>query len=92
VQWFVAGVLLSLIFLATPLRAEKGQSFYRQGRDLEARQDYEAAFDEYERAYDANPRNTQYRAALTRIRFLAAAAKVHRGTLLLEAVARSRRT
>jgi general secretion pathway protein D len=69
----------------TPLSAEKGQSFYKQGRDLEARQNYEGAFDEYERAYDANPRNTQYRAALTRIRFLAAAAKVHRATLLVEA-------
>src|SRR5215469_12096776 len=84
-SWLVAGVILSLSFLVTPLSAEKGQSFYKQGRDLEARQNYEGAFDEYERAYDANPRNTQYRAALTRIRFLAAAAKVHRATLLVEA-------
>jgi general secretion pathway protein D len=81
----VSGVILAFAFLATPLRADKGQPAYRLGRDMEARQNYEAALDEYRQACDANPRNTQYRAALTRIKFLAAAAKVHRATLLLEA-------
>jgi general secretion pathway protein D len=69
----------------TPALAEKGQSSYKQGRDLEARQNYEGAYASYERAYDADPRNTRYRAALTRIRFLAGASKVHRATLLQQA-------
>jgi general secretion pathway protein D len=81
----LGAVILSFVLLAVPLRAEKGQSAYKLARDFEARQNYEAAFDEYQRAYDANRRNTQYRAALTRIGLLAAAAKVHRATLLLEA-------
>jgi general secretion pathway protein D len=34
------------------------------------------------RAYQAEPASLQYRAAITRTRFLAAAAKVHRGVLL----------
>src|SRR6267378_3733206 len=34
----------------------------------------------YQRAYDANPWNTQYHAALTRMRFTAAASKVDRAT------------
>jgi tetratricopeptide (TPR) repeat protein len=38
-----------------------------------------------ERAYDADPRDTRYRAALTRIRFLAATSKVQRATLLQQA-------
>lgn len=84
-QFVIASVAFWLVILAMPARADKGQSSYKLGRDLEARQNYEAAFDEYQRAYDANPRNTQYRAAMTRIRFLAAAARVHRGTLLVEA-------
>jgi tetratricopeptide (TPR) repeat protein len=46
------------VFLAIPAHAEKGQSVYKQGRDLEAAQNYESAYEAYQRAYDANPRNT----------------------------------
>jgi len=74
-----------VVLLVTPALAEKGQSSYKQGRDLEARQNYEGAYAAYQRAYDASPRDTRYRAALTRIRFLAAASKVHRATLLQQA-------
>lgn len=80
-----ATVVFAFVFLAIPAHAEKGQSSYKRGRDLEARQNYEDAYDAYERAYDADPRNTRYRVALTRIRFLAAASKVHRATLLQQA-------
>ena len=74
-----AVIILPFVFLAVPAHVDKGQSSFKLGRDLEARQDYEAAFNEYQRAYDANPRNTQYRAAfdgrhandLARIKFLA---------------------
>lgn len=82
--WRFAAIIL-IAFLVIPAGAEKGQSLYKQGKDLEARQNYEAAYDAYLKAYDANPADTQYRAALTRIRFIAAAAKVHRATLLREA-------
>ena len=80
-----AGAMLLFVFLAMPAHAEKGQSSYKQGRDLEARQNYEGAYASYQRAYDADPRNTRYRAALTRIQFLAAASKVHRATLMQQA-------
>ena len=74
-----------VVFLVTPALAEKGQSSFKQGRELEARQNYEGAYDAYQRAYDVDPRNTRYRAALTRVRFLAATSKVHRATLLQQA-------
>lgn len=61
-----AGAMLLFVFLGMPAHAEKGQSPYQQGRDLEARQNYESAYDAYQRADDADPRNTEYRAALTR--------------------------
>jgi general secretion pathway protein D len=80
-----AGAVFLIVLLVTPALAEKGQSSYKQGRDLEARQNYEGAYAAYQRAYDASPRDTRYRAALTRIRFLAAASKVHRATLLQQA-------
>jgi len=84
-SFITAFAMLLFVFVSMPAHAEKGQSSYNQGRDLEARQNYEAAYEAYQRAYDANPRNTQYRAALTRIRFLAAASKVRRATLLQQA-------
>jgi tetratricopeptide (TPR) repeat protein len=80
-----AGTVFLVVLLVTPVLAEKGQSSYKQGRDLEARQNYEGAYAAYERAYDASPQDTRYRAALSRIRFLAAASKVHRATLLQQA-------
>jgi tetratricopeptide (TPR) repeat protein len=84
-SFITAIAMLLFVFLAVPAHAEKGLSSYKQGRDMEARQNYESAYDVYQRAYDADPRNTQYRAAVTRIRFLAAASKVHRATLLQQA-------
>jgi general secretion pathway protein D len=84
-SFITAGLVLLFVFVAMPVHAEKGQSAYKQGTDLEARQNYERAYEAYQKAYDADPRNTRYRAALTRIRFLAAASKVHRATLLQQA-------
>jgi general secretion pathway protein D len=80
-----AGTVFLAVLLVTPALADKGQASYKQGRDLEARQNYEGAYDAYQHAYDSSPRDTRYRAALTRIRFLAAASKVHRATLLQQA-------
>jgi tetratricopeptide (TPR) repeat protein len=84
-SFITAGAMLLFVLLAVLAHAEKGQSSYKQGRHMEARQNYEGAYASYERAYDADPRNTRYRAALTRIRFLASASKVHRATLLQQA-------
>lgn len=80
-----AAVLLFVGFCAVPALADKGESSYKQGRELEAQQNYEAAYEAYERAYGVNPKSVEYRAALTRLRFLASAAKVHRGMLLQQA-------
>src|SRR5215469_9276201 len=85
-KWIIATWAIFLVVLVTaPVHAEKGQSSYKQGRELEARESYETAYEAYQRAYEADPRNTQYRAALIRIRCLAAAAKTHRASLLQQA-------
>jgi general secretion pathway protein D len=82
----LAFLLFFTAFLAAHARAaEKGKPSYMQGRELEAQQNYESAYEAYERAYAADPKKVEYRAALTRICFLASAAKVHRATLLQQA-------
>ena len=80
------GAVFLVVLLVTSALAEKGQSSYKQGSDLEARQNYEGAYDAYQSAYLTRPRGTR---AIARHSpesgFLAAASKVHRATLLQQA-------
>ena len=78
-------VLLSVLSVVLPLAADKAKSLYDHGKDAEARQNYEKAFDFYKQAYDLKPKDLRYRSAFERMRFLAAASHVHRGQLLRDA-------
>src|SRR5438105_1228025 len=78
-------VLLLVLSATLPLAADKAKSLYEHGKDAEARQNYEKAFDYYKQAYDLKPKDLRYRSAFERLRFLAAASHVHRGQLLRDA-------
>lgn len=80
-----AAILLLAVIVALPAAAESAGSYYKKGQDAEARQNYEQAYDYYKQAYDLSPKDLKYRAAYTRLRFLAGASHVHRGQLLREA-------
>lgn len=80
-----AAILLLAVIVALPAVAENAGSYYKKGKDAEARQNYEQAYDYYKQAYDISPQDLKYRAAYTRLRFLAGASHVHRGQLLREA-------
>ncbi len=79
----LSGLLLVLL-LTLPAAADKAKSLYDKGRDAEARQNYEAAYDFYRQAYELKPKEVRYRAAYDRARFEAAASMVHRGQVLRE--------
>jgi general secretion pathway protein D len=79
-----AMVLLVLAVTLAPA-ADKAKSLYNKGKDAEARQNYEQAYDYYKEAYDLKPGDLSYRSAFERLRFLAGASHVHRGQLLREA-------
>lgn len=83
----IAAAILALLLLAVALKAETQSpaALYKQGEDLEARQDYEAAYKAYQEARRKKPKDVRYQAAAMRMRFLAGAARVHRGQLLREA-------
>jgi len=81
----VALVILLAILVFIPAVADKAKSLYTQGKDAEARQNYELAYQCYKQAYDLNPKDLRYRAAAERTKFLASASKVHRGQLLRDA-------
>jgi general secretion pathway protein D len=76
-------MLMATISLAAG--ADKAKDLYKRGREAEARQNYEQAYDFYKQAYDLKPDNLGYRASFERLRFLAAASHVHRGQLLRDA-------
>lgn len=81
-----ATITLLVVAMTLPIgAAESAKSLFSKGKDAEARQNYEAAFDFYKQAYELKPRDLAFRASYERTRFLAAASHVHRGQLLREA-------
>lgn len=77
-------VLVICLLAPLMLHAESSDSLYKKGKQAEAAQNYETAYDFYKQAYDKNPKDLRYRTAFERSRFYAAAAKVHRGRFLRE--------
>src|SRR4051812_41457010 len=73
---------LMVFVLALPASADKARSLWDKGRDAEARQNYELAYEMFRQAYELKPKDVRYRASFERNRFLAAASHVHRGQLL----------
>ncbi|HMH05799.1 MAG TPA: cohesin domain-containing protein [Terriglobales bacterium] len=79
-------VVLLVVIITLPIgAADSAKSLYNKGKDAEARQNYEAAYDFYRQAYEQKPRDLAFRASYERTRFLAAASHVHRGQLLRDA-------
>ena len=81
-----AAIVLLVVAVTLPIgAADSAKSLYNKGKDAEARQNYEAAFDFFKQAYEQKPRDLAYRTSYERTRFLAGASHVHRGQLLREA-------
>jgi general secretion pathway protein D len=77
-----ATLLLVVFAMTLPAAADKANSMWLKGKDAEARQDYEKAFDFYQQAYSLKPKDLRYRTAFEHIKYLASASHVHRGQLL----------
>ncbi len=77
-------VLALLLTVTLPAAADRAKSLYNKGRNAEARQNFEQAYEFYKQAYDLKPQDLRYRASYVRLRTQAAAAHVHRGIQLRE--------
>jgi len=73
-------VLAALAFASADKQAKQ---LYEKGKEAEVRQDYIAAYNFYQQAYKLKPSDLTYRASAEFVRFLAAAAYVHQGQLLM---------
>jgi general secretion pathway protein D len=84
--WIALFAVVAIFGLSSvSLRAESANTFFKRGQSAEAREDYDAAFDNYQKAYKKNPKDLRCRAALYRVRITASAAHVTKGEKLLKA-------
>jgi general secretion pathway protein D len=82
---FAVFALMAVLGLAGPgLHAQSANFLYKSGQNAEARENYDAAFDFYQKANAKNPKELTYRAALYRIRVTASAAHMTKGHKLLQ--------
>lgn len=77
-------VLLILGVGSAALHAESAKSFYKRGQAAEAREDYDAAFQNYQQAYTMSPKDLTYKTAYFRVRTSASAAHQLKGRKLFQ--------
>ena len=65
--------------------AESANSYFKRGESAEAREDYDAAFDNFQKAYAKAPKDLRYRTALYRVRVTASSAHLTKGRKLFQA-------
>jgi general secretion pathway protein D len=83
--WIALLAVLAVFGLSSvPLRAESANTFFKRGQTAEAREDYDAAFDNYQKAYKKEPKDLRFRAALYRVRITASAVHVTKGQKLMD--------
>ncbi|MEI9968116.1 MAG: tetratricopeptide repeat protein [Terracidiphilus sp.] len=71
------------VFVAR-LHAESANSDFKQGQAAEAREDYDSAFELYQKAYKRDPKDARFQIALARIRTTASSAHITTGRKLLQ--------
>ena len=87
-KWFIRILATLLIMASLPAMASSdkaAKALYEQGKAAEAREDYITAYNDYHQAWELKPTDLRYRTAATYVRFLASAAYVHKGEILMNA-------
>ena len=69
---------------AARLHAESANSDFKQGQAAEAREDYDTAFDLYQKAYKRDPKDARFKIALARIRVTASSLHITKGRKILQ--------
>jgi general secretion pathway protein D len=84
--WIALFAVLAVFSLSSvSLRAESANAFFKRGQTAEAKEDYDAALDNYQKAYKKDAKDLRYRAALYRVRITASAVHVTKGQKLMDA-------
>jgi general secretion pathway protein D len=76
--------IVAILGLASvTLHAESANAFFKHGESAEAREDYDAAFENYKKAYAKAPTDLRFRAAFYRVRVSASSLHMKNGRNLL---------
>jgi general secretion pathway protein D len=79
-SWFrLAAFLVLLGAGCAALHAQSANTYFKRGVTAEARGDYDAAFDNFQKAYSKSPKDVSYRAAYYRVRLTDSALHVSKG-------------
>jgi general secretion pathway protein D len=84
--WIPLFAILALTGLSSvSLHAESASAFFKRGEKAEAREDYDTALDDYQKATAKAPKDITYRTAFFRVRISASAMHLTKGRKLLQA-------
>jgi general secretion pathway protein D len=84
--WMALVAVLAIFSLSSvSVHAESASTFFKRGQSAEAKEDYDAAFDNYQKAYKKDAKELRFRAAYYRVRITTSAMHVTKGQKLLEA-------
>jgi general secretion pathway protein D len=76
--------LFATLSFAGAAQAQSAGGWNKRGEKAELRQDYDAAYEAYKKAYEKSPSDIRYRTRYENMRFKAAAAHVDRGRVYLQ--------
>ena len=79
----IAGVMAMLATGSASAMAQSANTWYKRGQAAESRDDFDAAFQNFQKAFSMNPRNEVYKTAFYRVRFTDASLHVTKGRNLL---------
>ncbi len=84
--WIALVLVMAILSLASiSLFAESANTYYKRGEAAEASENYDAAFDNYQKATQMAPKDLRYRTALVRVQLSASTLHVTKGHKLLQA-------
>ena len=84
--WTALFAVVAVMGLSSALLyAESANSFFKRGQAAEAREDYDAAYDNYQKAYAKAPKDLQFRSSVYRVRITASSVHVTKGYKLMSA-------
>jgi general secretion pathway protein D len=79
----IAGVLAILAAGSASALAQSAKSYYKRGQAAEARDDVDAAYQDYQKAFSMSPKDEVFKTAFYRVRFTDAALHATKGRTLL---------
>ncbi|MBB5059859.1 general secretion pathway protein D [Granulicella aggregans] len=80
----VGGLALTVGLSGRTAQGQSASSWNKRGQAAEARQDFDAAFEDYKKAYTKAPKDIRYKTRYENVRFKAGAAHVDRGRVYLQ--------